>query len=269
MASLEFIQKRIAGKEKEIAKLEAKLSRIEKAEATGWTVNPYYYSESDKRWAVKDLENARAALRDYQDQLAEEQTKAASRNVPAILEFLEQWKARCTAYYGNMINEIFAEQEAVRELYRAYSSCRYGTEEYKTGEERYKARHKSYREKLHGYYETQTCERYGRTREYEVKVRDGEWEPANPYLSSSVEESMAKLKKDLDQEAIRKYDFIIERTCAIVGEITDASDLHVGAKGDLNGYIVGTTGTAKVQTIGAGGYNIQCFHFRTLIHSAQ
>ena len=36
--------------------------------------------------------------------------------------------------------------------------------------------------------------------------------------------------------------------------------------GDINGIIVGTEGKAKIQTIGAGGYNIQCFHFRTLIH---
>lgn len=53
----------------------------------------------------------------------------------------------------------------------------------------------------------------------------------------------------------------------LVGEITDASGLSVGSKQDLNGFIVGTRGTAKVQTIGAGGYNIQCFHFRTLINA--
>lgn len=71
---------------------------------------------------------------------------------------------------------------------------------------------------------------------------------------------------DLEAEKNRKYDFIIERTNEIVGQITDASNLTIGAKGDLNGFILGTKGSAKVQTIGAGGYNIQCFHFRTLIH---
>ena len=81
-----------------------------------------------------------------------------------------------------------------------------------------------------------------------------------------MEEAMNKLEKDLTKEWNRKYDFIIERTNEIVGKITDASNLKVGAKGDLNGYIIGTKGTAKVQTIGAGGYNIQCFHFRTLIN---
>lgn len=79
---------------------------------------------------------------------------------------------------------------------------------------------------------------------------------------------MQKLAKDLSEEADRKYDFIIERTNAIVGEITDASNLRIGSKADLNGYVIGTRGIAKVQTIGAGGYNIQCFHFRTLINRA-
>ena len=83
----------------------------------------------------------------------------------------------------------------------------------------------------------------------------------------SLEAAMQQLEKDLNEEANRKYDFIIERTNAIVGEITDASGLSIGSKQDLNGFIVGTRGTAKVQTIGAGGYNIQCFHFRTLINA--
>ena len=48
--------------------------------------------------------------------------------------------------------------------------------------------------------------------------------------------------------------------------ITDAAALYIGPEGDINGIIVGTEGKAKIQTIGAGGYNIQCFHFRTLIH---
>ena len=74
-----------------------------------------------------------------------------------------------------------------------------------------------------------------------------------------------KIDKDLTEEANRKYDFIIERTNEIVGQITDASALRIGDKGDLNGFIKGTRGTAKVETIGAGGYNIQRFHFRTLI----
>ena len=40
MASIEFIQKRLAGQEKAIEKLEKRLSRIRKAEATGWVDNP-------------------------------------------------------------------------------------------------------------------------------------------------------------------------------------------------------------------------------------
>ena len=43
-------------------------------------------------------------------------------------------------------------------------------------------------------------------------------------------------------------------------ETTDASDLKITA-GDLNGTIIGNRGKAKVQTVGAGGYNIQIFFF--------
>ena len=96
MASIEFITKRIEGKKKEIAKLESKLARIEKAAASNWENNPYYYNESDLKWTTRDLEDARAALADYEKKFAAETDKAASRNVPAIIEFLEGWKKRVT-----------------------------------------------------------------------------------------------------------------------------------------------------------------------------
>lgn len=74
------------------------------------------------------------------------------------------------------------------------------------------------------------------------------------------------LERTMEEEKRAKLLDLIGRIMSTVGTITDASALYIGPEGDINGYIVGTEGKAKIQTIGAGGYNIQCFHFRTLIH---
>ena len=269
MASIEFIQKRIAGKEKEIEKLEKRLSRIRKAEATGWVDNPYFYSESDLRWALRDLEAAKDALAKYRNDLTVAEEKANSRNVPAILEFLEKWKARCIRFYGKGLTEYFNEKETLYQMYIGINNATYGSDEYKAKKTAYEEAHDAFNNKAYGYYEEYEYERYGRKYKGQSKVREGEYEFLKPYSDErTLDEAMSKLAKDLNEEANRKYDFIVERTNAIVGEITDASGLTVGSKDDLNGYIIGTRGTAKVQTIGAGGYNIQCFHFRTLINKA-
>lgn len=268
MASLEFIEKRIEGKEKELDKLNKKLARIRKAEATGWTVNPYYYHESDLKYTVRDIELAQKALDGYKAQLLAETEKANSRNVPAIVEFLNGWKARVTSHFMNGLMDYYTEKEYVLELHRKIGHYYYKAT---TPEEvAYETARDGFRKKCHGYYEKKEfTNRWGKSDSREVKVRDGEYEWLRPYNNEgTMEEALNKLEKDLAQEWNRKYDFIIERTNEIVGEITDASNLKVGSKGDLNGYIIGTRGTAKVQTIGAGGYNIQCFHFRTLINKA-
>lgn len=74
------------------------------------------------------------------------------------------------------------------------------------------------------------------------------------------------LNKLLETEKQAKLLDMVTRISGITGEITDASYLKVSGKGNLDGYVVGKEGKAKVETIGAGGYHIQRFHYRTLVH---
>lgn len=267
MASVEFITKRIEGKEKELAKLTKKMERIRKAEETGWEVNPYYYSEYDIRVTTRDIEDAQKALENYRAQLVAETEKNNSRNVEVILNFLEMWKARVRFYYVAGLTDYYEEKQMVKDLYNKIDRYNSYCGDKSAEQIEFEEAQKDFRNKCRGYFEKQPyTDRRGDTQYREVKVRDGEYEYLRAYtVETTFDGAVARLEKDLVQEANRKYDFIIERTNSIVGTITDASNLKIGAKDDLNGYIIGERGTAKVNTIGAGGYNIQCFHFRTLI----
>lgn len=245
MASVEFLQKRVSGKEKEIAKLEKKLERINKAKETNWEVNPYLYSEYDLRIVTKDIAKAREALEGYKAKLAKETEKANSRNVKVILDFLEQWKADVKTYYADCVPKYL---EARQEYYKA---CKEHTNWFNS-----RARIEATAEE-----KKKMDSKYRKAKRSFQKY----WGWLEEYMLLNDSLDMAKLNRDLKLEAEAKYDDIIARTNDIVGEITDASYLRIGAKGDLNGYIIGTKGKASVKTIGAGGYNIQCFHFRTLV----
>lgn len=245
MATIEYIKNRIEGKEKEIAKLTKKIERIEKAQATNWEVNPYWYCERDLVSTNKELTAAKNALADLENKLASEIEKDNSRNVVAIIEFLNQWAERVMNHYVNSF-------PAYREATKAYEAKR---------DELYRIR----------FHSDATPEQRKDARKEGEKVREEytkAWGWIFDYAGYNGIDT-EKLAKDLEQDKKAKYDDIINRTNAVVGTITDATNLRVGAKGELNGYIIGERGTAKVETIGAGGYNIQCFHFRTLIHKVK
>lgn len=242
--TIEFIQKRIEGKEKELAKLEKKMERILKAQASNWENNPYYYSEYDLNRTTRELEKTKKGLAEYQEALVKETEKANSRNITVIIEFLDAWKERMSKYYVESLLKYIEAREEWHRVDSEYSDkWQYMWNE--ASKEEYKAFTDAHRRAEKNFYSS--------------------WNWLITYIEKD-QINLEKLNKDLQKEADAKYDFIIERTNDIVGQITNANNLKIGAKGDLNGYIIGTNGTAKVQTVGAGGYNIQCYHFRTLIN---
>lgn len=259
MASIEFITKRIEGREKELSKLQKKMERILAAKATNWEKNPYWYGEDDIRRTQRDIDDVTKSLEEYRVQLQVETQKSNSRNIQVIIDFLNNWKAASFQFYLESVPKYEVAQAEWHAIDRKY--CK----DWNTGvirnmskeeREQYEVNHEKARQ---NFYST--------------------WSWIQPYITQKpvVEDfevvgyvyslNKVKLDKDLDREAERKYDFIIDRTNELVGQITDASNLRVAANGELNGVIIGTDGTASVRTIGAGGYNIQRFHFRTLIHS--
>jgi hypothetical protein len=78
-------------------------------------------------------------------------------------------------------------------------------------------------------------------------------------------ERISDLDEILDKEVKVKKANIISRVEKAIGKIIDASYLKVAENSELNGIIVGENGRCKVDTITAGGWNIQCIHFRVLV----
>lgn len=89
------------------------------------------------------------------------------------------------------------------------------------------------------------------------------------YKYSTYDWAMSATEQSIDNSNRRSATIwmldLYNRVYAITGEITDCSRLHFSGKA-LDGYVTGTEGTAKVETILAGGYNIQRLHARVLVH---
>jgi vacuolar-type H+-ATPase subunit I/STV1 len=73
-----------------------------------------------------------------------------------------------------------------------------------------------------------------------------------------------EIRKDAEQYADGYIMNLINRVTKYIGEITDFSNLYLTGPA-INGIVIGERGKVRVETILAGGYNIQCLHNRVLV----
>jgi len=69
----------------------------------------------------------------------------------------------------------------------------------------------------------------------------------------------------LTKEFARKKIALINRVEKKGGKVIDALELHYGVDSGINGHINCKDKIVEIRTIFAGGYNIQCLHYRVLV----
>lgn len=149
-------------------------------------------------------------------------------NLSEIKNFICKWKLKALNYYRQAIEDYSKRYDEICKNYK------YWSEDFK-----------SEIIKLHG--------------EYNQIVK----ELSYGYSDKDREE---RLQKIINREAEAKEKKLIARVNKEVGSIVKALDLKIGVNGELNGTIQGENGTCRIETIYAGGYNVQCLHYRVLVH---
>jgi len=82
---------------------------------------------------------------------------------------------------------------------------------------------------------------------------------------SKIETFGERVEEMMTKEFERKRISLIKRIEKKGGKIVDAIELHYGYDSGINGTIECENNIVKIETIFAGGYNIQCLHYRVLI----
>lgn len=188
--------------------------------------NPYSYGEYDKRSVTREIKETEASLQKWTNKGKQEDKEERKEKVAAVEQFLATYRAASFNYY---MESVATGANIVKE-YHKVSGNTYNKEEYK---------------KVQQYWRNHSVA-------YDLYCR-GE------------ADRLQTLNKLLDRDVEAKRNMIIARVEEKAGEIQDASGLYVAMNGEINGVIVGSKGNVVVETIGAGGYNIQRFHFRVLV----
>lgn len=185
---------------------------------------------SDISWTIYDIENAEEGIENNTKQI-EETRKTIAKYEAQLAGELER--------ESTYINEVPESMKTLQsELVRVWDE--------------YDAIHKEDMRKAYkelGYYDFFRTYSYA---DYEVMTK-----------------SLEELHKANERDAKMMIINLVNRVKDITGEVTSWDDITCtyGAHGmpTLNGTVIGKEGNAEIESITAGGYNIQRFHIRVLV----
>ncbi len=230
------IRERLEKAEANVVKREATIERhkaraaklLSKLEANGWEPNRDLYRggvNTEAYWMVCDYEDALDTLRGAEDKL--EDAKRTAQN----------WRDKLEAQIAN-------ERKIAKEIPEVFKAARdelvaqWVAGDIKAREAMLKAR-----------------------KELPYKEFRKIWKYSEEESLRHTDEEFQRVE---EQEADMWLLNLWNRVKEITGEVTDVSGIHWGGK-CLDGIIRGKDGMAVVETIGAGGYNIQRYHLRVLV----
>lgn len=264
-----------AAAEKKKAIVQKQWDRLHKLIEKGADAYDISIKQDEIKEAERKLETARKTLDNWKAKLDEKISEDAylEANAPEVIKtFLEGWKQRAIQYYMDRFTQHIKFREDLRQQeLEARREALETLPELERARELYKGRGIGERE-LDNLFPRKPVQDFLHTRGldyYQVqrKIKADADGTINRMMGIwDADERADWLEAEMEKEKRAKLLDLTQRIMKVVGRITDAGYLKIGPKGDINGYINGTEGKAKVETIGAGGYNIQCYHFRTLIH---
>lgn len=234
--NLEKTKNTLAKHEARLVKLTAKLDTLSGDDLRMADFN-ISFCKDDITNSQKKIAELLITIAKYQDKKQQEDSKNDIPYIKPLEDFLQSYIEKNTEYYNNQrplcqvaIQKCNEEQKTIN--HKDFSNW----EEYSTA--------KNDISKSHLSCYTQDIIQY-------AKMSDDEF---TEQLSKNLAAEAHYLKLDL-----------YWRTVGICGVLTCTSNLEVSDNGSLNGFVSGEKGRAIIETIMAGGYNIQKLHYRVLI----
>lgn len=204
------------------------------------------YTESDIKRKQREIADIEKSITEYREKLKVVQS---IEEIPVLREFIKNWKEKATKYYIEQYNKLMEYKSWLEQQEKIY-------EKWKEQE------HKSYLSKE------------SKEKRKELKIDE---ETKTTYLKNHFDAVIInigmydnrwkqQIKKIVDNEAERKYINFLNRIKKAVGKTLDCSGLYIADNLEINGFVSGELGKAEIRTITAGGYNIQCWHYRVLVN---